>query len=108
MKYRKLPIDITQNGGHHYKQVWRDEHAAVYEQYGAFGQFIGYEAIAVKKTEAGNIMGRDYPARETYPNSEDWGTYAISVSDLDRAMEAAKAFSKRQQESLSKPDATSV
>jgi hypothetical protein len=29
MSYEPLPIEITQNGGHHYRQIWRDEHAAV-------------------------------------------------------------------------------
>ncbi len=95
MKYQPLPKKITQNGGHHYEQVWRDEHAAVYKQFGAFGQFIGYEAIAIKKTEPSEVFGKKYPAREVYPGNEEWGKLAISVSDLDRAKEAAQNFSKR-------------
>jgi len=95
MNYEPLPIEITQNGGHHYRQVWRDVYAAVYEQQNAFGAFLGYEAIAIKRAGPCHAFGKDYPARELYPCNEDWGKLAISVSDLDRAMDAAKEFSHR-------------
>ncbi len=64
MNYELLPIEITQNGGHHYSQVWRDDHAAVDEQRNAFGAFLGYEAIAIKRAAPCHAFGRDYPARE--------------------------------------------
>jgi len=95
MSYESLPIEITQNGGHHYRQIWRDDRAAVYEQRNAFGAFLGYEAIAIKRQEACRAFGRQYPAKELYPSSEDWGKLAVSVSDLDRAMDAAREFSSR-------------
>jgi hypothetical protein len=95
VKYQPLPIEITQNGGHHYRQLWRDDYAAVYEQRNAFGAFLGYEAIAIKRQEACRAFGRQYPAKELYPCSEDWGRLAVSVSDLDRAMDAAREFSRR-------------
>ena len=50
MNYEPLPIEITQNGGHHYRQKWRDDYAAVYEQQNPFGAFLGYEAIAITGT----------------------------------------------------------
>jgi hypothetical protein len=90
MSYAPLPTEITQN-----RQVWRSEYAAVYEQRNAFGAFLGYEAIAIKRAEPCHAFGKDYPAREIYPCAEDWGTLAISTSDLHRAMDAAKHFSKR-------------
>src|SRR5262245_54776352 len=92
-----LAIEILQNLGQHYRQVWRDDHAAVYEQRNAFGAFIGYEAIAIKRQEACRVFGRQYPAKELYPCSEDWGKLAISVSDLGRAMDAAREFPKRRE-----------
>lgn len=97
MNHAPLPIEITQNGGHHYRQVWRDEHAAIYEQRNAFGAFLGYEAIAVKRAEPCHAFGKDYQARELYPSAEDWGTLAISTSDMDRARDAAQHFSNRRQ-----------
>ena len=98
-QYEPLPIKITQNGGHHYRQVWRDENAAVYEQRNGFGAFIGYEAIAIKRADPCHVFGKDYPAREIYPWAEDWGRLAISTSDLDRAMDSAKHFSQRAKQS---------
>jgi hypothetical protein len=100
MSYEPLPLEITQNGGHHYHQKWRDDYAAVYEQRNAFGAFLGYEAIAIKRQEPCRVFGRRYPAKELYPCSEDWGKLAISTSDLDRAMDAAKEYSKRAKQSL--------
>jgi hypothetical protein len=97
--YEPLPINITQNGGHHYSQVWRDDYAAVYEQRNGFGAFLGYEAIAIKRADPCHVFGKDYPSRELYPCSEDWGRLAISTSDLNRAMEAAKHFSQRAKQS---------
>ena len=99
-KYQPLAIEIVQNGGHHYRQVWRDDYAAVYEQRNAFGAFIGYEAISIKRQEACRVFGRQYPAKEIYPCSEDWGKLAISTSLLDRAMDAAREYSKRAKQSL--------
>jgi len=100
MNYEPLPLEITQNGGHHYRQVWRDDYAAVYEQRNPFGAFLGYEAIAIKRQEPCRVFGRHYPAKELYPCSEDWGKLAISTSDLDRAMDAAREYSKRAEQSL--------
>jgi len=97
--YEPLPIKITQNGGHHYRQVWRDDYAAVYEQRNGFGAFLGYEAIAIKRADPCHVFGKDYPSRELYPCSEDWGRLAISTSDLNRAMEAAKHCSQRARQS---------
>ena len=99
MNYETLPIEVTQNGGHHYRQVWRDDYAAVYEQRNAFGAFLGYEVIAIKRAGLCHAFGKDYPPRELYPCNEDWGKLAISVSDLDRAMNAAKEFSTRAKQS---------
>jgi hypothetical protein len=99
MSYDALPIELTQNGGHHYRQIWRDDYAAVYEQRNAFGAFLGYEAIAIKRAKPCHAFGKDYPARELYPCNEDWGTLAVSVSGLDRAMDAAREFSRRAKQS---------
>jgi hypothetical protein len=99
IQYEPLPIEITQNGGHHYRQVWRDDYAAVYEQRNGFRAFLGYKAIAIKRADACHVFGKDYPSRELYPCSEDWGRLAISTSDLNRAMEAADHFSQRAKQS---------
>jgi len=95
MKYLPLAIEITQNGGHHYHQVWRDEHAAVYEQRGHYNQLLGYEAILIKRQEAQKVFGKWYEAKELYPVAEDWGKIAVTRRTLESAKEAAELFSKR-------------
>jgi hypothetical protein len=94
MKYKPLPIDITQNGGHHYHQVWRDENCAVYEQRGHYNQLLGYEAIRIKRQEAQVMFGKHYEAKELYPNSEDWGRFAVTKNDFEEAKSAALALAK--------------
>ena len=93
-KYQKLPLELTQNGGHRYVQVWRDDHAPVYEQHNAI-RLIGYEAITIKKQEAKSVFGKDYPAKELYPCSEDWGTLAFTTNSLEKAIGYAQSLSKR-------------
>lgn len=103
MNYEPLALDIKQNGGHDYHQVWRDDNAAVYEQRGHYGQLLGYESIAIKRQEAKEIFGRSYSAREIYPSSEDWGTLGFTKNNLEDAIETAKALSKRARKRQSQP-----
>jgi hypothetical protein len=100
MNYGPLAVEITQNGGHHYRQIWRDEQAAVYEQRNAFGTLVGYEAITIKRQEPCRVFGKMYPAKEIYPCSEDWGKLAVSASDLERAMTVAQELSKIAKQDL--------
>jgi hypothetical protein len=79
------------------EQAWRNETHAVYKHFGNRDQFIGWEAIKIKKLPAKEIFGDHVPAREGYPsdskNSMDFGTIAFSVGaqfDLDYAIDRAK------------------
>lgn len=94
MKYQCLPVEIVQNGGHHYRQLWRDEYAAIYEQRNAFRTLLGYEVITLKRQGPCRVFGKLYPAKEIYPCSEGWGTLGVSVSDFERAMAIAQVLSE--------------
>ena len=102
-KYEPLAIEITQNGGHCYRQVGRNDDTAVYEQLGHYGQLLGYEVIRIKKQDACRMFGKDYPAKELYPSSEDWGSLAFTVNTLKRANEVAKGLSKGSWKGISTP-----
>jgi len=41
------------------------------------------------------MFGKDYPAKELYPCSEDWGTLAFTTNSLEKAMAYAQSLSKR-------------
>ncbi len=90
----RLPL-IVGYSSHQLKQLWRDETHAVYKHFGDYGQFIGWEAIKIKKEKARMAFGKHYPNREVYPSAEDFGRYALSVGaayDLEYAIEKAKSL----------------
>jgi hypothetical protein len=86
---------FVRHSDHELKQVWRDQTHAVYKHFGAYGQFIGWEAIKIKRAKARIIFGKSYPEREVYPGPEDFGRYALSVGaqyDLEHAKAKAKTL----------------
>ena len=96
---RPLPLEIS-HSDHKCVQVWRDETHAVYKHFGAYGQYIGWEAIRIKLRKPEIAFGKSYPWREVYPGNEDFGTYALSVGaqyDLDYAIEKAKTLKCRRE-----------
>jgi hypothetical protein len=87
-----LPLR-TGHSDHTLEQVWRNQTHAVYKHFGNRGQFIGWEALRIKREKARTIFGKDYPNREVYPGNEDFGRWAVSVSaqyPLEWAIERAK------------------
>jgi hypothetical protein len=68
------------------RQVWRDEHTAIYR----CSDIGDFEVIVIKKERAKTIFGRSYPAREWYPFSEDWGTLAKTRSATDSLLDLKK------------------
>jgi hypothetical protein len=87
-----LPAQLC-HSDHRLEQVWRDSTHAVYKHFGASGQYIGWEAIKIKRKPAERIFDKDYPERELYPSARDFGRYALSVGaqyDLEHAIEQAK------------------
>ncbi|PYJ46859.1 MAG: hypothetical protein DME50_13115 [Verrucomicrobia bacterium] len=90
--FKALPASLG-HSDHRLEQVWRDSSHAVYKHFGAFGQYIGWEAIKIKREPARRIFGKDYPEREVYPGAAAFGRSALSVGaqhDLGHAIEQAK------------------
>jgi hypothetical protein len=90
--YEQLPVEIIQNGGHRYKQAWRDSDYAIYMQYGHYGQLLGFEVIQIKRQKAKHLFGRDYPPKELYPTSEDWGTFGKTVNSLEAGRQCVETW----------------
>lgn len=77
---------------HRLEQAWRNETHAVYKHFGSYGQYIGWEAIRIKVKKAETVFGKDYPEREVYPGTSDFGRWAVSVparATLEEAIERA-------------------
>lgn len=81
--YTPLPLQLRKNG-YDYKQVKRNEHAAIYEQ-SDDGIFIAYEVFAIETQEASERNGIKYEAKELFPHNERFGKKAWSVKTIERA-----------------------
>jgi hypothetical protein len=81
--------------GHFYKQVWRDERAAVYEYRNKRGAVCGYEAIRIRIRPERILFGVAREARELYPADSQWGKLAVTRPDLESALERARQFSSQ-------------
>jgi hypothetical protein len=82
-----------------YKQVLREKNIAIYEQWlkSQFVAsrmktdppegdiFIGYEVVKIKKRRAEIMFGKEIPAREAYPGSEQWGIHGWTCKDWQSA-----------------------
>lgn len=85
------PLDSVINTNNHvYTLVKRTPKAAIYRQSKASGKFVAYEVIVIKVRETETIMGREYPTREVYPNTNDWGTLGWTYSGQE-SLERAEA-----------------
>ena len=80
--YRPLQTHF-QRDGFNYRQIAREEGAAIYEQTraGIANPSVGYEVIRIRRREGFHIHGRFVEAAEVYPNSEAWGVDGFTLTD---------------------------
>ena len=65
-----------------------------------------FEVIIVQQHPAETICGRNYPARESMPPSEAWGTAGWTCTTLDDAESKFRALVESAQEATFQPAAT--
>lgn len=63
------------------KQVKRDGRVAMYK----IQEPYGYEVIVIRERPDHDAFGKHFPAAESYPSSEEWGTYGWSYKTEDLA-----------------------
>lgn len=97
MNYEALRRDFTGNGNHRYHQIWRDDHAAVYEQFNPADRLLGYEVIVIRRQTAQERFGKQLPAKELYPSSEEWGQYAWTLGNKSSALDLGQSLSQQCQ-----------
>lgn len=73
------------------RQVKRGRRCAIYSVHNKAGTLYGHEVIRIKQRDAEEAFGRDYPAREIYPNNEEWGRLAWSYG-VNQTAEAMTAY----------------
>jgi hypothetical protein len=65
-------------------QLKRAGDVAIYKQ-SKRKQPAGYEVVVLRPYEAWTSFGKDFPAGEQYPKSEDWGTYGFTYRTIEAA-----------------------
>jgi len=86
---KKLAEKINRNG-YIYSQLKRGERAAIYEQiFEDLGESscIGYEVFKIRIGKSKVVFGVELPEKEKFPSDEDFGKWAWTYRDLNKAME---------------------
>jgi len=82
-----LPEEIRKNT-YLYKFYKRGEKAMMYEQIEpSTGDTVGYEIFKRKIDKPKVVFGIQLNEREIFPGNEDFGKWAWSITDEDRALE---------------------
>jgi hypothetical protein len=87
---KPLETEFRKNG-YHYKQITRNDKAAVYSQDDTW-----YEVIKIKVHGEREFAGRIIEAGESYPSAERWGTLGWTYGTLKDAMTKYEQISKEQ------------
>ena len=84
---KKLPEDFRRNN-YNYVQVRRGKNGFIYAQKSMYtlGKIIAWEVFVRKVSPAVEVEGNLLPDRERIPGNNDFGSWAWSFSDYDRAI----------------------
>ena len=84
--FKPLPQEFRHDG-FTYRQIAREENAAIYEQRwsGCQTPSVAYEVIRIRRREGFQIRGRFVEPAEVYPKSEAWGVDGFTFTDKGAA-----------------------
>ena len=106
--FEPLPMTKSKNG-YAYRQIKRNDKAAIYEQSvekevnGEIGKIVGHEVFRIQISKAYSLVQKNgskkgqvynYPAAERFPGNEDFGKWAWAYTTLDQAMVKFNELSK--------------
>jgi len=80
--------------GFEYTQLKRLGDVAIYRQ-SKKGLPDGYEVVRIQKHEAFSAFGKDFPAGESYPSSQQWGSDGWTYRTLEDAEQKFQELSRR-------------
>jgi hypothetical protein len=86
-----LPTRFRRDG-FNYRQIAREEDAAIYEQTwsGCANPSVSYEVIRIRRREGFQIESRLVEPAEVYPGSDMWGVDGFTFTDKDAAFAKLK------------------
>jgi hypothetical protein len=79
--------DTFRKNGFNYTLISLGQKACIYEQtYTQIPPVSYFEVFRIREQKAFTINGRDYPAKFQIPGNEDFGNWAWSFRDKDKAV----------------------
>jgi len=102
-----LPETLTYDG-FGFRLLKRAGAVALFEKRKPSHSRESFEVIIVQQHPAETICGRNYPARESMPPSEAWGTSGWTYPDLEHAKNKFRVLVESRQEAAFQPAATSA
>jgi hypothetical protein len=94
-----VPVPLAsgiRRAGMLYREFWRQGDVAIYCAKGK-GQRIEYEVFKVQVLPAGELGGRSYPVRESFPPNSDWGSLEFTYTNNSHRDPLAAALAKARQ-----------
>jgi hypothetical protein len=89
------PLAIcVKRAGMLYRQIFREGDVAIYCT--RKGDWIEYEVFKIQILRAGQLSGRNYPDRESFPSSSAWGTLGFTHTTNSHRNPDSAAFAKAQ------------
>ena len=80
-EFRPIATEFTKHG-YRFTQIRRVGRHAIYRQHVNGGDADRYEVVRIRLQPASVIQNRPIPARESYPNDEQWGKTAWTCWNL--------------------------
>lgn len=83
------PLEFAHDG-FTFRQVAREGMVALYEKSRSPESVKRFELVELQVLPAQKLFGKEYPARGSYPRSEQWGEHGWTFLDLPSAQEAMR------------------
>ncbi len=87
---------VIKRGNMLYHQFWRQSDAAIYCAKGK-GARTEYEVFKIQVLPAGELGGRSYPLRESFPSNSEWGESGWTFTNNSDRDPLATALAKAQE-----------
>jgi hypothetical protein len=95
---RLLEKTIRKNG-YEYRLVAKGEKAFIYEQWDDEDNFtVAYEVFRLKVSKAKEVFGDIMPEREVFPGNGDFGVWAWTYRNLEKAYEKYNQLESGEEE----------
>ena len=79
--------------GYHFRQIWRDEEYAIYEQ--TKNGTVHYETIKILIGKDREMAGVEIEGGEMYPSDKQWVTYGFTLFTREQAFDKVEELKLR-------------